>query len=134
MPLFFFHLRDSAGSVNEDWEGSEFPDVEAAYLDAYQVATDMAREWLKKGRNPRGYVFEVVTASGEPIFELPFSESLDDQAGRRPAHLSRAIRTAKERGKRMVRLSAEVARAVEAVRETLIQSQMLVKGLKRHSD
>ena len=81
MPVFFFHLRDCSGSVNEDWEGLEFPDAEAAYLDAYQAARDMAREWLKKGRNPRGYVFEVVTGSGEPVFELPFSEALDDQAG-----------------------------------------------------
>ena len=130
MPLFFFHLRDSAGCMSEDPEGSEFPDAEAAYLDAYQAARDMAQEWLKKGRNPRGYVFEVVTASGEPVFELPFSESLDDQAGRRPAYLSRAIRTARERGERMTRLSAEVAREVEAVQENLRQSQMLLKGAK----
>ena len=134
MPLFFFHLRDCSGSVNEDPEGSEFPDAEAAYLDAYQAARDMAREWLRKGRNPRGYVFEVVTGSGEPVLELPFSESLDNQAGRRPAHLSRAIRTAKERGERMMRLSAEVAREVEAVQENLRQSQMLLKGTKGHSD
>ena len=134
MPLFFFHLRDSAGCVSEDPEGLEFPDAEAAYLDAYQAARDMAQECLKKGRSPRGYVFEVVTASGEPVFELPFSESLDDQAGRRPAHLSRAIRTARERGERMIRLSAEVAHEVKAVQENLRQSQMLLKGPKEHSD
>lgn len=133
MPQFFFHLRGGADGLDLDEIGVNLANAEAAYLEAFQAAQDMAREWLAKGRNPRGCVFEVVTASGELVFELPFSEALDQQAGRRPARLSHTIRTATERGARMVRLSGEVSREVQAVRETLRRSQDLLKDLKGRS-
>ena len=134
MPLFFFHLRGGPDGLSLDRDGLDLLDVEAAYLEAHQTALDMAQEWLRKGRSPRGYAFEVANGAGEVVFEVPFAEALDRQAGRRPVNLTRAIRTAKEQGERMMRLSAEVAREVEAVQENLRQSQMLLKGPKGHSD
>ena len=130
MPRFFFHLRGGPNSFSPDDMGLDFPDVEAAYLDAFQAAKDMAQEWLTKGQNPRDYVFEVVNAAGELVLELPFSEVLDRQSGRRPGKLPRAIRTACERGRRMVRLTAEVAHQVERAQDNLRRSQELLGRLK----
>ena len=134
MPLFFFHLRGGPDGLSLDKDGLDLLDVEAAYLEAHQTALDMAQEWLRKGRSPRGYAFEVANGAGEVVFEVPFAEALDRQAGHRPVNLTRAFRTAKEQGERMMRLSAEVAREVEAVQENLRQSQMLLKGAKGHSN
>src|SRR3712207_3297985 len=91
----------------------------------------MSREWLRKGQNPRDYAFEVMNGAGEVVFELPFSEALDRQAGRRPAHLPRAIRMAVERGGRMMRLTAEVAEQAQLARENLRRSRDLLNSLGR---
>src|SRR3712207_1568392 len=129
MPLFFFHLRGGPDGLSLDKDGLDLLDVEAAYLEAHQTALDMAQEWLRKGRSPRGYAFEVVNGAGEIVFEVPFAEALDRQAGRRPVNLPRAIRTAMERGDRMRRLSAEVAEQIRLVRENLDRSRDLLSRL-----
>ena len=132
MAHFFFHLRGSYQGLSRDELGLEFPDVEAAYLEAFQAAHDMQQELLARGQNPRGYAFEVVNAEDELVFDLPFSEVLDRQAGRRPAKLSRTIQIAIEHGNRMVRLSAEVAQQVQLVEENLRRSQALLRSLGQH--
>src|SRR3712207_8330217 len=65
MPLFFFHLRGGPDGLSLDKDGLDLLDVEAAYLEAHQTALDMAQEWLRKGRSPRGYAFEVANGAGE---------------------------------------------------------------------
>jgi len=127
MPRFFFHLRGGPTGFSLDAEGVNLPNVEAAYLEAHQAALDMAREWLRKGRNPRDYAFELMNAAGEVMFELPFAEALDRQAGRRPVHIPKAIRTAKEQGERMMRLSAELAQQVKEAQENLRRSCELLQ-------
>ena len=129
MARFFFHLRRGTDDLDLDKGGVDLPDTEAAYLEAHQAAIDMAQEWLRKGHNPRGYAFEVVNGAGEFVFELPFAEALDHQAGRRPVNLPRAVKMAMERGDRMMRLSAEVAEQVRLVRENLDRSRDLLNGL-----
>ena len=129
MPLFFFHLRGGPEGLDLDEDGLDLPGVETAYLEAHQTALDMSREWLRKGQNPRDYAFEVTNSAGEVVFELPFCEALDRQAGRRPAHLSRAIRMAMERGGRMMRLTAEVAEQAQLARENLRRSRDLLNSL-----
>jgi len=71
----------------------------------------------------------VLTGAGEPVFELPFAEPLNRQAGLRPINLSRAVKTAPECGHRMRRLSAEVAEPVRLVQEDLARSQDLLNDL-----
>jgi hypothetical protein len=133
MPRFYFHLRDGQNSHRPDDMGVDFPDVEAAYLEAFQAAKDMAQEWLTKGQNPRAYAFEIMDVSGRLVLELPFSEVLDRQSGRHPAMLSRSIRVAKEQGERMMRLTAEVTQQVRATQENLRHSQELLKSLGSNS-
>ena len=132
MPQFFFHLRGGPNSFSLNDLGVELPDIEAAYLEAFQAAKDMAQEWLTKGLNPRPCAFEVVNAAGDLVLELPFSEALDHQAGRRPVKLSRSVRTAKERGERMTRLTTEVAEQVKMAQENLRRSQELLKGFGKN--
>jgi len=131
MPLFFFHLRGGPEGLDLDQDGLDLPNVEAAYLEAHQTALDMAQDWLRQRQNPRGYAFEIMNAAGEFLVELPFSEALDRQAGRRSANLPRAIKTAMARGDRMKRLSAEVAEQVRLVQENLRRSQDLLNSLGR---
>ena len=133
MPLFFFHLRGGPDGLSLDKDGLDLLDVEAAYLEAHQTALDMAQEWLRKGRNPRGYAFEVANGAGEVVFEVPFAEALDRQAGRRPVNLTRAIRTAKEQGERMMRLSAELAQQVKEARENLHRSRELLQRFGKNT-
>jgi len=131
MPRFFFHLRGGPNGLSPDDCGVSLPDVDAAYLEAFQTAKEMAEEWLRKGRNPRLYAFEVVNAAGELVLELPFFEVLDHQAGRRLAKLPRSIRMARERGERMMRLTAEVTQQVRIAQENLRRSRELLGHLKR---
>jgi hypothetical protein len=119
MPHFFFHPRGDPEGRAQDEMGLDFPDVEAAYLEAFQAAKDVAQEWLAVGRNPRCCAFEIVNAAGELVLVLPFNEVLDRQVGRRPVRLSRSARTAKERGEWMMCLTAEVAQHVEMGQENL---------------
>ncbi|MBQ0820062.1 hypothetical protein HPT29_011265 [Microvirga terrae] len=127
MPRFYFHLTGGPEGVSPDESGVVLPDSEAAYLEAFHAARDMAQEWLREGRNPRRYAFEVRNDAGELVLELPFSEVLDHQAGRRPAKLSRSVRTAKEQGERMMRLTADVTRQIKMAQENLRQSQELLQ-------
>ncbi|WP_114946761.1 DUF6894 family protein [Microvirga calopogonii] len=133
MPRFFFHLRGGLEGLSRHEIGVTVPDVEAAYLEAFQAATDMSQEWLKKGRNPRCYAFEIMNTAGELVLVLPFSEVLDRQSGRKPVRLSRTIRTAKERGERMTRLTTEVAEQVKLAQENLRRSRELLSSLGKSS-
>ena len=90
----------------------------------------MAQEWLGRGRNVRGYAFEVLNEAGDLLFELPFAEVLDTHAGQRPVKLSNAVRAAKARGERMVRLTTEVAQQVTMAQQNLRRSQELLGRLK----
>jgi hypothetical protein len=98
-------------------------------LEAHQSALDMTQEWLRKGQNPRGYAFEVMTGAGEVVFKVPLAEALDRQVGHRPVNVPRAVKTAMTRGNRIMRLSAEVAEQVRLVRENLDRSRDLSNSL-----
>jgi len=132
MPRFFFHLSGGPKGLTLDEFGVDLPNVEDVYLEAFQAAKDMAQEWLLTGHNPRSYAFEIVNAAGELVLELPFSEALDHQAGRRPA-MRPSRRMAKKQGARMMRLTAEVAQQVEMAQENVRRSQELLRGFGKDS-
>jgi len=129
MSQFFFHLREPRG-LSRDELGVDFPDVETAYLEAYRAARDIARELKAKGRNPRCYSFEITTAAGEPVLELPFSETLDRAKERGAVRLSRNVRLAVERAERMTRLVTEVAAQVEVAQENLRRARDLLASTR----
>jgi Domain of unknown function (DUF6894) len=80
MPCFFFHIRCSDQSLSLDEFGLDFPDVETAYIEAFRAAQDLKGVFTSRDQNPRDYAIEVVTARGELVISLPFSEVFEGRA------------------------------------------------------
>lgn len=76
MPRYFFHLDSPAGRV-EDPDGMEFADPDQAW----EATRATARELMQS--SPQDDVawircsFVVLDASGEIVFEFPFSEAVE---------------------------------------------------------
>lgn len=88
MPRYFFDFRQG----NEhcpDAEGSDFPDVERAYLEAYRAALDMWSDLLKQRRDPRRCAFEVRNEARELLFTLPLQELVDACVDRESGRVQR---------------------------------------------
>lgn len=96
MARFFFHLV-LPGDYQVDDVGSEFPDIEAAWLGGWEAAIEIIADMLRGRRDPNGLQFEIADEQGHFLMELPFSEVLRP-AGRglaRPgigSEISRQIR------------------------------------------
>jgi hypothetical protein len=76
MRRFFFDFRE-VDDRYPDTVGTEFANVEEAYLEAFKAAQEMWGELLKQRRDPRLCRFEVRSAGGDALFVLPFQEVLD---------------------------------------------------------
>ncbi|MDP4024887.1 hypothetical protein Q8W71_19845 [Methylobacterium sp. NEAU 140] len=85
MPLFRFHLRTPSG-LEYDPHGLEFPDLDAAYLDACAAVPALSAEFLRAGRDPLVCAFVIADAQDRPLLEMPFRERL---RGPRPARRPR---------------------------------------------
>ncbi len=75
MPRYFFHIRETEGTV-EDTEGIEFPDDAAVHMEAIEAARDIMAEHIRKGLDVSGWSFEIANGSGWPIMAVPFSEAI----------------------------------------------------------
>jgi hypothetical protein len=120
MPRFYFHLRN-AGRTSPDELGSDFPDLEAAYLEAFEAARAIWSEMLLSREDPTRCAFVITQhPDSEPLLEVPFSEILDASKGH--ARPPRALRArAKENAEAMMQrvraLETEIETARERVRE-----------------
>ena len=63
MPYFFFDFCDDEGR-DEDTDGIEFPNIEAAYLDAYHSVIDIWAEARHEGRDVSRHRFEIRDTTG----------------------------------------------------------------------
>lgn len=79
MPRFFFNLS-SQGNVSMDETGTEFPSLEAAYLDTCDAILDIAVEKLRAHQNPAKDAFEIADEQGNVLMQVPFSEILSPAA------------------------------------------------------
>ncbi len=75
MPIYFFHLRGPAG-LERDESGIDFPNIEAAFLDAYRTIPALSAELIGDGLDPFRYAFEIADGDGNPLLEVPFSEPI----------------------------------------------------------
>jgi hypothetical protein len=75
MPKFYFEFGDEDGGFDSDPDGIEFPNLEAAYLDAYHSAIDMWAECRHRGKDLRGHQFLIKDSFGRVLVELPLSEA-----------------------------------------------------------
>ena len=83
MQRFFFDFCQGTERC-PDAEGTEFANVEQAYLEAFKAAQDMWSEFLRQRQDPRRCVFEVRNDQRELLFALPFHEVMDSCRDREP--------------------------------------------------
>lgn len=75
MPHFFFN-HTSGGATFVDEVGTDFPSLEAAYLDTCQAALAIAFEKLRTRQDPTTNSFEIIDDEQNLLMQLPFSEVL----------------------------------------------------------
>ena len=73
---YHFHLRIGP-RLSLDDIGLELPDLETAYLEAFEAARAMWGELLSERSDPLIRVFEITDEHGQLLLTLPFSEVLD---------------------------------------------------------
>ena len=74
MPRYFFHLHTGDSRANPDITGQRLPDPDAAW----EAAGRMARQLLAWNLEPvqwLDYHFQVMSAAGEIVCELPFTDA-----------------------------------------------------------
>jgi hypothetical protein len=76
MPIFYFDYGDDDGGLDPDTDGSEFPNIEAAYINAYHAAIDMWAEARHQGRDVTRHRLQIRDELGRVLLELPFTEVL----------------------------------------------------------
>ena len=75
MPVFFFHLTE-CGSVTEDWEGREFPDLDAARVEAIASARDVMAHEILKGELCLSCHIDIAARSGEVYDRVVFRDAI----------------------------------------------------------
>lgn len=72
MPLYFLHIR-SGDKLEVDPDGTDLPDVDAAFAEALKVARELVDEVADLGRDA---MIEIADGSGEIVLIVPFSEAV----------------------------------------------------------
>lgn len=76
MPRYFFHLHE-CGTLLEDEEGVELPDLTAARRAAVKNARDVMCGEINRGTLCLGCRIEVRDSHGVTVLELPFREAVE---------------------------------------------------------
>jgi hypothetical protein len=108
----------SPGEHSADEIGADFPDVDAAYLDAHKAALDMTCDLLRQRCDPRRYQFEIADCDGRFLMDLPFSEVMPRTQPRMQIH-----RKLQERIARCRKLRTDLATECRKTRSTLALAQ-----------
>jgi hypothetical protein len=121
MPRFFFNFRN-ATTFSPDEEGLELPDLDAAYLEAFEAAKEMWGEAILQMRNPGRQQFEISDVDGKTLLIVPFKEVINSLKGVPKPH---PLQTAE----RATRLTAEIYERLATARERLAESIALLLKL-----
>lgn len=127
MPRFFFDFRQGEECC-EDTDGTEFATVEQAYLEAVKAAQDMWSELLRKRQDPRRCLFEVRSVRRELLFILPFQEVTDSCRDRAVPQVRPSFDELARVAHRTRKVSEEFVQTLHSVRQTLEESQALVRA------
>ena len=126
MPRFYFHLV-SPGAYEPDDCGSDFPDTDAAYLDAHATALEISFELLRGNHDPHRYQFEIVDECGNFLMEVHFSDVL---RSRKPvvhtdlqADLRRKMNRCSQLRRELAVRVEETQAALRTTRETLARAR-----------
>jgi hypothetical protein len=130
MPRFYLHLWTGAEYIT-DQEGDELESADAAYLEAFEAAKEMAADLIRAHADATHHRFDVFDRSGRVLFEVPFTEVL----GTAPKLVRRAEPNTEvdKRHKALMEAVAHeigVARVtIAAARETMARSHRSSPGL-----
>jgi hypothetical protein len=80
MPLFFFHMCNGNGFI-EDEEGQDLPDAAAARAAATREARSMMMDELRSGELDLSSFIEVEDAAHAHLFTLHFHEAVAVKGG-----------------------------------------------------
>lgn len=116
MARFFFHYWDGSG-YRMDCEGSELPDANAAYMEAFETAQQLAIDLIREGSNAMRPQMEVNDATGRRVFELPFSEVLGVRSA--PSDTAAIWRRSRLAAADVKTQVAEARSALDSLREAL---------------
>lgn len=73
MPLFYFHVRSTAG-LEKDQQGLEFDSLDEAIADARRAGAEMLLDKaVEESPAPTESAFEITDVSGKVIARVPFS-------------------------------------------------------------
>jgi hypothetical protein len=111
---YYFHLRVSH-EISPDELGLELPDLDRAYLEAFQAAQSMWGELLAERSDPLLRSFEIADADGRVLLTLPFREVLE-QARKPPAPMIAEVKSAEVLLQRTRRLAASLRKEIDAAR------------------
>jgi len=126
MPRFFFDHFDGQ-RLDRDEDGLEFPNVETAYLQAFEAAVEMWAEALHERRNPSRDWFKIKDVKGHVVFELPFAEIVESGKGslpKRPTTVANLLANAKRAQVLQQDLQAQIA---EALRRLDLSRELLAR-------
>jgi hypothetical protein len=73
---YYFHLRIDR-ELSPDEIGLDLPDLDTAYLEAFQAARAMWSELLAERSDPLLRSFEIADSDGRVLLLLPFREVLE---------------------------------------------------------
>lgn len=126
MPRYFFDFCQGPDRC-ADADGSEFANVEQAYLEAFRGAQDMWSELLRQRRDPRRCTFEVRNKARELLFVLPFQEVMDSCHDRKYAPVEHNIEQAMHLLNHTKRVSEQFVNELRSVHKTLQESRALLQ-------
>jgi hypothetical protein len=115
---YFFHLWTGA-EYQRDECGTELDSAEAAYMEAFEAAQELAISMIRDRQNAALPRFEVTDERDRLIFELPFVEVTGSRASRHP------LEATLTRGRT---LAASVAEQVSLARGSLRSLSALLKA------
>ena len=116
MPQYYFHLASPDG-FSRDELGSDFPDVETAYLGACEAALEISVEMLRERHDPSRHRFEISNDEGTLLFDLPFAEVLRPVA--RPEPPDRLIASLQHHHERVRQTRSELRSQFEQTQSLL---------------
>jgi len=118
MPMFFFN-HSSPGAVLVDDVGTEFPSLEAAYLDTCDAVLDIAFEKLRAQQNPENDSFDIMDGEGRMLMHVPFSEVLRPRGAPKTSSVYRGHQAIVARHREIVRSQAELRAEFEKTQSAL---------------
>lgn len=127
MPLYFFNLREGQ-KLSLDDTGTEFADLDLAYLDAFRAAGEIWLEMASHGQDGSTQSFEITDTVGRLLVELPFSEILHARARSKPRLSPESQMSASYAAKAKSRALAEdLARLVAVAQQTMEQTHFVLR-------